>query len=260
LNSVELALKRERAKDLTLKFPVYLSCIFFFFELAHYLDGMLLHGWESRDISSSGHSAVYAGIWLYALITMYFCNAPTKNFHVSNSRIMNSLFSFVYSPKKLKNIILPVGLVMMMVGLCEGMFNIAYYIILVPNNQLRFAVAYSGIIAYGTLALLLVSAFIPMWFKLWRALNFQWFLISLLAFFMYLVNWMFLPYLLGYGFFPITINATIGMTAWYHSYWVNAIEIFSWWIYILPATIAFLKGSKELRYEHSFIYRKIHRV
>jgi hypothetical protein len=262
LNQEELRqlklLKRERGKDILKKQLVYILTIFFAFEVYHYAQNMVLFGWESRDTYSSGHSAVYLGIWLYALTTMYLCNSDSRKeydyFHKFSltHTIFASLYSFVYTPKKLKNIVLPIALVMLMVGLCEGMFNLAYYLTLVPNNQIRFALAYSGIVAYGTLALLLMCVFVTIWFKIWRALNFTWFVISLIVFAEYLVIWM----VLG---FPITINATIGMTEWYNNYWVNAVEIFSWYVYLIPAFVAFLLGSKNYNYEHSILYQKIHK-
>lgn len=163
----------------------------------------------ARNIDSSAHDLVYAEIFLYALIVR------------------------IHQPMNIKGLFVSIGLVMFTVAVCECMFNTAYYIFLVPNNQLRADVALAGIATFGNLALLITSLGVPAYFKIWTVLNKTWFRISVLSFFIFLCIWVAIG-------FPITINSVIGETVYYHSFFVNGWEELSWTVYFIPAIIAYL--------------------
>lgn len=63
----------------------------------------------------------------------------------------------------------------------------------------------------------------------------------ILAYALFLVGWFFVPGMLGYHLFPITTlnntNFGIGVyeeTPWFSYWWVNALEVISWLILIIP--------------------------
>ena len=205
------------------QFGLYIGLIFTLF-----IPRMLELGLLARDKWSSGHTLVYSGIIVFALIVFL---------KESKYGSIDKRDTGIVPRQTLKGFILSISVPMFAVGICEGIFNLAYYTVLVPDNQLRLAIIRAGISTYGNLALLAMAALAPASFAMWYYYTRKWFLISVAAFVGYMGAWI----LIG---FPITINSTIGITPYYPVPWVNAIEIISWYVFLIPICIGYLKCTK----------------
>lgn len=206
---------------------------FLVFEDLNYIADMIFKGsLMARTIPTSSHDLVFVGIFTASLIfalgqkrTKY----PGRLIGVMN---FTSIYAVVFAT-------------MFLGGVCESMFNIAYYAFLVPTNSDRLKIMLDGIRYYGAFALLLSAAVIPIYVKIYKIFNRKWLWISIGSFAFYLVGW------IAIGF-PITVNARFGLTQYYSSPLVNGIEIFSWYVWIVPLVIAYLKGSRK--YHADFLF------
>jgi uncharacterized membrane-anchored protein len=142
----------------------------------------------------------------------------------------------------LKGFFVSLGLVMFTVAVCETMFNAVYYSYIMQNGTFRNLIA-NDVVTSGTIGNILLLAtclLVPTYFLIWKMLNRKWFRISVIAFACFLFYW------LAIGF-PITINSAIGDTQYYPQFFANLREIVSWYVYLVPATIAYLLSGREYK-------------
>ncbi len=206
---------------------------FLVLEDLNYAADMIIKGsWMARTIPTSSHDAVFVGIWTASLIFAL----GQKRIKYTGRMIGVMNFTSIYAV---------VFATMFLGGVCESMFNIAYYSFLVPTNAERLSIMFDGIKYYGAFALLVSAAIIPIYVKIYKIFNRKWLWVAIGSFAVYLAGWVAIG-------FPITVNARFGLSNLYSDPLTNAIEIVSWYVWIVPLVIAYLKGPRE--YHADFLF------
>ena len=219
----------------------------------------LSEGWRNPFASSVSANGLTMAGWLYDLAFARSTNTPDGAHLVSYvgiplialSVIAIEVRKFWKEPditKKFPDMTLGLLVAAFFVAIHEGIWETAYYI--EYSQYLSWAVI-TNVLKDASFASMMVLFLLAFWKYPYRTISMRKFAWVVLAYTALIVGWFFVPYLFGYGIFPITtINnflfgkGVYSVTQWWSNPVINFIEVFSWFgLYLMMQWVVVRNGG-----------------